>query len=236
MLSDIRQKFSEPYIKLPILKKKDNFVIYNQTFRQKEKYLFFQKAFDYLYSNSIQGDYFEFGIHKARTFRFALVESYIRKIKMDFYAFDSFAGLPDVKNYKQQNIFFAKKKLCTSIVQFKRLIKNYAKNRKIEIIPGFYNLSLNRILIKKLKKKKVVSSFINIDCDLNESVKQSLDFSLNFARIGTILYVDDYYLTYSGSVKKGNPLIVKKLLKKHGFFAEPWHIVGSSGKSFLLQK
>ena len=56
MLSDIRQKFSEPYIKLPNLKKKDNFVIYNQTFRQKEKYLFFQKAFDYLYSNSIQGD------------------------------------------------------------------------------------------------------------------------------------------------------------------------------------
>ena len=28
----------------------------------------FSKAFDLIYDNTIQGDYFEFGVHRARTF------------------------------------------------------------------------------------------------------------------------------------------------------------------------
>ena len=36
-------------------------IIYAQMQRQKYKYEFFQKAFDLIYDNTIQGDYFEFG-------------------------------------------------------------------------------------------------------------------------------------------------------------------------------
>ena len=49
--------------------------------RQKYKYEFFQKAFDLIYDNTIQGDYFEFGVHRARTFRFALSQAKRRNMK-----------------------------------------------------------------------------------------------------------------------------------------------------------
>jgi hypothetical protein len=72
---------------------------YNQVLRQKYKFDFYDKAFDYIYNNHHEGDYFEFGTHKARTFNMALIISKIKKINMDFYAFDSFQGLPDLRTY-----------------------------------------------------------------------------------------------------------------------------------------
>jgi len=72
---------------------------YNQLLRQKSKFEFYDKAFDYIYNNHHNGDYFEFGIHKARTFNMALIISKIKDIKMNFYAFDSFKGLPDLSTY-----------------------------------------------------------------------------------------------------------------------------------------
>ena len=90
--------------------------------RQKYKYEFFQKAFDLIYDNTIQGDYFEFGVHRARTFRFALSQAKRRNMKkIKFLAFDSFEGLPDVKNNEKQNDKFKKdclqpQKKCLRII------------------------------------------------------------------------------------------------------------------------
>ena len=233
--SQIIQSIKEPFVKLKFPKNKDK-IIYNQTYRQSCKLSFFQSAFDFLYTNNISGEYFEFGIHKARTFRFALYESYIRDLNMDFYAFDSFKGLPDDKNNHNQNIYLKKKLLKTSILDFKKMIQPYVKKRNINIISGFYSDTLNRSLLNKFKLNKIKVSMINLDCDLNKSVRDALNFSLNFIQNGTILYVDDYYLTFKGHPLKGNPKIVKDLLKKHNIIYEPWHICGTVGKSFLLYK
>jgi O-methyltransferase len=236
MKSKIQQKIIEPYVKLQLPKTKLQKKIYNQTFRQNYKLSFYQKAFDFLYTNNISGSYFEFGIHRARTFRFALYESYMRDLEMDFFGFDSFAGLPNVKNYESQNKFFKGGELKTSILDFKKLIKPFVKKRNIEIIEGFYAKSLNKTLVNNYKKRKIKLSMINIDCDLNQSVKESLNFALQFIQNGTVLYIDDYYLSHKGHPLKGNPKIVKDLLKKYKIIYEPWHICGSSGKSFLLYK
>lgn len=236
MKSLIKQTLNEPYVELKLPRNKKQKILYNQTFRQTYKKYFFQCAFDFLYSNSVKGDYFEFGVHKARTFRYALVESLIRNLNMNFYAFDSFEGLPDVKNNINQNIFFKKKLLKTSVNNFKKIINPYLKGRKLNIIEGYYQDTLNKELLNKFEKKNLKVAMINIDCDLNESVKKSLDFALNFIDDGTVLYIDDYYLTAKGHILKGNPKIVKDLLKKHKVIYEPWHVCGSSGKSFLLYK
>lgn len=236
MNSDIKIINREPFIDLKLKNSKSFEILYNQTFRQKEKYFFFQKAFDFLYCNNISGSYFEFGCHKARTFRFALRESIIKKMKMDFFAFDSFQGLPDHKNNCKQNTYYAPGQLVTSEKEFLKLVQKYTKYRKIEIIKGFYEVSLNKKLYKTLKAKNVVSNFINIDCDLERSVKKSLDFSLKFITNGTILYVDDYYTTYKGDPRRGIPKIVKKLLKLNKITYENWYQTSSCGKSFLLYK
>ncbi len=68
----------------------------NNEIRQKEKYRFFQLAWDYLVANFIEGDYYEFGCHKARTFRMSLSEARKKNlVNINFYAFDSFEGLPE---------------------------------------------------------------------------------------------------------------------------------------------
>jgi hypothetical protein len=236
MKSDIKTILKEPFVDLGIKKTKSLEVLYNQTFRQKQKMSFFQKTFDFLYGNNINGSYFEFGCHRARTFRFALRESIIKNMNMDFYAFDSFQGLPDHKNNFKQNAWHLKGLLKTELKYFEKLIFKYRKLRKIEIIKGFYDESLTLELKKKFQKKKINTSFINIDCDLEISVKESLDFALNFIVNGTVLYIDDYYTTYKGDTRKGIPTIVSKLIKKHKLHFEPWHLIGGFGKSFLLYK
>lgn len=126
--------------------------------------------------------------------------------------------------------------LSTSKKEFKKLVQKFSKYRKIITIKGFYDVSLNKKLYENLKAKKVFSSFINIDCDLEKSVQKSLDFSLKFITNGTILYVDDYYTTYKGDPRKGIPRIVKTLLKNNKITYENWHQSGSCGKNFLLYK
>lgn len=237
MKSDIKEILREPWIDLNFKKTtKKQEIEYNQTFRQKEKYLFLQKAFDFIYGNQINGSFFEFGCHKARTFRFALRESIIKNMQMEFYAFDSFQGLPDHKNNKSQSPWYLKGFLKTELNNFEKLISKYRKYRKINIIKGFYKDSLNLKLKNSLKKKNTQVSFINLDCDLMKSVSESLNFSLDFIVNGSVLYVDDYYSTFKGDPRKGIPKTVLYTLKKKRIYYEPWHSVGSFGKSFLLYK
>lgn len=237
MQCDIKTISYEPYIDLKSKKfSKKNEIIYNQTLRNKSKYNFFQKAFDFIYDNDVEGDYFEFGTHRARTFRFCLREANIKNMKMNFFAFDSFKGLPKVKDNFKQNRRWLPNMLVTDEKKFIKMVKPHLNNRKLNIIKGFYSKSLNKKLIQQFKKKKYKASLITIDCDLKESIKESLDFALNFITNGTVLYIDDYYGAYKGDPRKGNPKVVRDLLKKHKIFYEPWNLVASIGKSFLLYK
>ena len=77
---------------------------------------------------------------------------------------------------------------------------------------------------------------INIDCDLEKSVKSCLEFSLKFISNGTILYIDDYYNSYKGDPNKGINKLVRNMLKKNKIRFQKWHIIGSFGQSFILHK
>lgn len=127
---------------------------YNQILRQRWKYEFYEKTFDYIYNNYHNGDYFEFGVHKARTFNVALIISKIKSINMNFYALDSFRGLPDLKTYGNGDNIKENKKyipfsLKTTEKDFDKIIKKNISGRKIVKIKGFYKDSLNKDLIKK---------------------------------------------------------------------------------------
>ena len=220
MKSDIKTITKEPWVDLKIKKTRHNSIQYNQTLRQREKYKFFQIAYDFLLANNIKGSYFEFGCHRAR----------------NFFAFDSFKGLPKDKNYKKQNEYFFSGNLNTNKKEFLNLVSKYKKYRSISIIDGYYKNTLSNKLINEFKKDKTKTSFINIDCDLEQSVSESLNFSTKFIVDGTILYIDDYYNVYKGDPRKGNPKVVINILKKNKIFYEPWHVVGTCGKSFLLYK
>jgi hypothetical protein len=228
----------EPFIYLKNKKynSKNQEVIYNQIYRHKAKYSFFEDALDYIYANNIIGDYFEFGVHKARTFRFFLDIANKKNLKMNCYAFDSFKGFPDYKTNLEENINWKPNLLQTNKNLFKKLVKDYLNDRKLKMIEGYYHDSLNKNLIKDFKKQNIKTSFINLDCDLVKSIEDSLNFSLNFITEGTILYVDEYYVSYRGNPKKGIPLLLEKIFKKKKINNVKWKSVGSFGQSFLLFK
>lgn len=234
----MKQINKEPYIHLKnkSYNNKKQEVIYNQKQRNKEKYLFFENALDYIYANNVEGSYFEFGVHKARTFRFFLDIANKKNLKMDCFAFDSFQGFPDYKTNEIENKHWKAQLLKTNKNTFKSLVNKYLNNRNLTIIEGFYHNSLNNNLIKIFKKKKIKTSFINLDCDLVKSVKDSLNFSLNFYVDGTILYIDEYYVSYKGNPKKGIPRLLSQVFKKKKINFVKWKSVGSFGQSFILFK
>lgn len=234
----MKQINKEPYIHLKnkSYNNKKQEVIYNQKQRNKEKYLFFENALDYIYANNVEGSYFEFGVHKARTFRFFLDIANKKNLKMNCFAFDSFRGFPDYKTNEMENKYWKAQLLKTNKNTFKSLVNKYLNHRNLTIIEGFYHNSLNNNLIKIFKKKKIKTSFINLDCDLVKSVKDSLNFSLNFYVDGTILYIDEYYVSYKGNPKKGIPRLLSQVFKKKKINFVKWKSVGSFGQSFILFK
>ena len=226
----------EPYFNLQIPKKinKNITVKYNQVLRQKYKFDFYNKAFDYIYNNHHQGDYFEFGIHRARTFNMALIISNVKMININFYAFDSFKGLPDFKSNIKENKNYISGSLKTSEKEFDKLIKKNLFGRKVQKIKGFYKDSLDKNLIKKFHKRRVGSSFVCVDCDLKKSIIQSLNFSFKFMNNGCVLYVDDFFNLASGDPKNMLEKKIKEIAKRNNKLLVDWHLIGSFGKSYLV--
>jgi hypothetical protein len=215
---------------------------YNQILRQKYKYDFYDKAFDYIYNNNHSGDYFEFGVHKARTFNMALIISKIKGMNMNFYAFDSFKGLPDLRTYGEgknknnlkENFNYIPFSLKTESKIFDKLIKKNIQKRKVIKICGFYKDSLTKKLILNFAQKKIKSSFVCVDCDLKQSITESLNFSFKFMIDGCILYIDDFFNLSSGNPKNMLEMEITNIAKKNNKMLVSWHLVGSFGKSYLV--
>jgi hypothetical protein len=157
---------------------------------------------------------------------------------MNFYAFDSFQGLPDLgeENLKH-NKFYKPSALKTTEEQFMYIIKKHGLFLdKIYIIKGFYNETLNDDLKKELLNKNCKAAFITFDCNLDISYRDALNFSENFLQEGTILYLDDYRASYKGNPEKGVPAVFKRFTEKSQFKFEDFLSIGRFGKSFIAYK
>tara|TARA_X000000950_G_scaffold111991_1_gene141011 strand:- start:5072 stop:5443 length:372 start_codon:yes stop_codon:yes gene_type:complete len=73
---------------------------------------------------------------------------------------------------------------------FKKLIfKNGMPESRLNTVKGFVELSLNKKLAAKFKKK---ATFIYVDCDLYKSTVPVLKFIKSFLQKGTIIAFDDW--------------------------------------------
>lgn len=194
-----------------------------------EIHIFFQKAMNFISTNRIKGDYLEFGVYGGNTFTSAYYFAKLYKLKMRFYAFDSFNGLPEVDD-KHFNTGMC----CMSEKKFKKVIRKRGVNlNDVSIIPGWYDEVLNKQTKSKLKIKK--ASFIYIDCDLYESTKPVLEFITDYIQNGTILVFDDWNL-YNADPNQGERRAFKEWLGKHkNITAEKYLSIGYMGQSFILR-
>ena len=229
----IKQINSEPYVRIKTSNKYKS-IGFNQQFRQEIKANFYALCFDYLEDQKVNGDYFEFGVHKFRTFYMAYKFSEIKGLNsMSFKLFDSFKGLPITENIQSPKLIAGSlKSTKKELLDF--IIKNKFDEKKIKIFENFYsNVPSSRDykeLINDRQSNK--AAMVCIDCNLYDSYVQALELVLPFLQTGTIVYLDDYY---SSPQSNKNP---RKAFEEFKSISEieflPFLNVGWWGKSFIV--
>ena len=202
-----------------------------------KKLKFFTSAYDFIREFDIEGDYFEFGIHRARTFVMSLVESQrFQRKSMRHFAFDCFSGLPEDKT-DTENPNFNQGRFATSEESFKNLKSPYVSNwEKVQTIPGYYDKSLNNELIRDLEQMNTKVALVNFDCDLPLSLKPALEFSSNFFVDGTIVYIDDWRNVSKGKEGQGLQEVWNDFVSEHNIQYSPFIPIGWWGISFIVNK
>jgi O-methyltransferase len=156
--------------------------------------------------------------------------------KMNFYAFDSFEGLPEVEN-ETAVPFWQKGALTTSEDQFMGMIREHKIYvDRVHTIKGYYSDSLTAALRESFVSKGSKVSLVNIDCDLYESAVPVFNFLEPLLQDGTVIYIDDFFAGYRGSPKKGVQLAFSEFLERSAFqFIEHMQI-GWWGRSYIAYR
>jgi hypothetical protein len=183
----------------------DDEVRHNQRNRQTQKHQFYVNVFDYLKENRIEGDYYEFGCHRVRTFRMALSEAHHQNMdSMRFLAFDSFHGLPSPTSEPSLELWHQPGILTTSVDDFRELVNQHGiYTDRVDTFEGYYDESLTVDLQASLIERGSKIALVTIDCDLYESAVPVFKFIEPLLQAGSALYIDDMFVGYKGSPANG---------------------------------
>ena len=192
-------------------------------------------AMSFVGASNLKGDYLEFGVFEGKTFIGAYHNALMYNQKeMNFYAFDSFKGLPDSIEYKNPNNPFYVGLYAFSLDKFKGNLKKAKVDfSKVQIIPGWYSQTLNNKTKEKLPLTK--AAIVWIDCDLYESTVPVLEFVTEYLGNGSLLIFDDWYL-FAGNSSNGEQRATKEWLQKHPEMKLiEYRKFGAVGLSFIVE-
>lgn len=159
----------------------------------------------------IEGYYFEFGSHEARTMRLAW-RHFQYLFNWQFVAFDSFEGLPEIAEIDKQAIW-GKGRLETAEADFIRIVTGAGMPRaRLTTVKGFYDTSLTLALQQRLLPKK--AAVVYIDCDLYMSTIPVLQFIVPFLQTGTVIVFDDWNC-FHGDPERGERRAWREFLAAH---------------------
>lgn len=197
----------------------------------REKSIHILEALNYTKVSLLPNVYFEFGCHSARTFSSAVRAARELNIlnQYQFFAFDSFEGLPDTSH--DDGIFKAGT-FKTGKKDFVNKLKEQADFEITDnnIIEGFYSETLDKDLQNRLPKVGVV----HIDVDIYSSAKEVLNFIKPLLVQGTVIIFDDFYCFPAGS-NQGESRALKEFLNDNkNIKLTEWKSYSSFGKSFFV--
>lgn len=191
-------------------------------------------AFSYLRSEGVAGDYAEFGVATGRTF----VEAWrVARAQGEgdrrFFAFDSFAGLPDTEGIDDTGRF-AGGEFSNERTRFEaRLRRSRVPVESVHIVPGFYEESLANgngpIPLDQV-------AFAWVDCDLYSSTVPVLDFLTPRLAHGAIILFDDWYC-FKGDSQRGEAKACGEWLERNpGFTLVPWRQHHWASQAFIVRR
>lgn len=195
------------------------------------KFMHLLEAINYCRVALMPQAYFEFGCHSARTFS-SVVNSanYLKMDNMEFYAFDSFAGLPSVD--QAQDGIFETGEFATPIAVFKDKVfaKTGYKIPDKYLIKGFYSDSLTLEIQQRMPKVGVV----HIDVDLYSSTIEVLNFLKPLIVTGTVILFDDYYCFPPDSEHGEMKALIEFSELNQNFKFKEWKAYSTFGQSFFV--
>jgi len=192
------------------------------------------KAFFYCGINRLEGAYYEFGVYKGDSLIIAdYFNAYYSRefgVNHQIYGFDSFEGLPPIKNKEDKNLHFKRGQFSFSRGACIQKLRAYGCDLKnIDLIGGFFSESL------KVKRNYEKASIVMIDCDLYTSARDALKFITPYLQNGSILCFDDWY-HYKGDPLKGEQKACYDWLNDNPQISiSEFHAFGWSGKSFVVR-
>lgn len=198
---------------------------------EKLKFVHLLESVNYLRVAGVPCVYFEFGCHSARTFSAVIrAAKYLNVENFQFFAFDSFEGLPSTE--KEKDGYFEGGTFCTSKNDFLSLVRSYSGYSLDgnNIIEGFYDASLTDRLQEAMPKVGMV----HIDVDLYSSTVLVLEFLKPLMVEGTVILFDDWYCFPPGSSKGERRALEEFCGKYPGFKVEEWKSYSTFGKSFFV--
>lgn len=163
------------------------------------------QAFKFLGKSEIEGDYYEFGCFEGTSLIDAYYSAqYTPKIQRQFYAFDSFEGLPPLEDMDQlsdYNMFSEGQYGCSKSAVEQNLINAGIPPGSVNYVEGYYDVSLAHedTLVLMCNSK---AAMIHVDCDLYSSAKDVLEFISGRIVDGAILMFDDWFC-YRGRPDRG---------------------------------
>jgi len=191
--------------------------------------LFMSMSVFCFHNQPIDGYYFEFGCHKARTMRLAW-DAFHPLYDWTFVAFDSFEGLPEMDPADSMPIW-KKGDLKTSETDFVNLVTQHGMPReRLKTVKGFYNESLTPALRDELLPQK--AAIVYIDCDLYSSTARALNFSKDFFQTGTVLVFDDWFCFY-GDPTRGERRAFAEFRKRNPDLTFEDYIQTNEAKAFI---
>jgi O-methyltransferase len=180
---------------------------------------------------SLLGDYLEFGVFRGDTF----IHAYRRAARlmpfMRFWAFDSFAGLPDLSGPDIGGEFHAGQFACTQETFEQNLRAAGIDMSRIEIVPGWFDRSLT----PDVKSRLSVASIVYIDADLYASTVPVLNFLSDVVTTGTVLIFDDWFCFRADPARGVQRAWHEWLERNPSIRAQEYHPFGAYGKSFIIR-
>jgi len=208
------------------------------------------RAWGYVYSNQLEGDYIEFGVYHGDS----LVESYLsymeaqtwiegqlksnepwrvemakynKQRQVFFHALDTFEGMPEnTEGY----LAFSKGNFCGNLENVKKACATHGLcEPQLKFYKGIFSATASQLGQNMAQRK---ASIINFDCDLYQSTKDALEISASLIQTGTVMMMDDYN-SFSADNSKGQRKAFHEFCKTSCFQFEAWFAYMYVGQAFL---